>query len=222
MFPLLYSKRPANHDEIMGRSKSSHRWLQEHNNDFYVKQAQRLGLRSRAAFKLQEIQDKDKLFKPGMTVVDLGAAPGGWSQLSARWVGSRGFVLASDILDMDSLEDVTFVQGDFTEQEVLDLLLQTLDGRAVDLVISDMAPNLSGVKEVDQPKAMYLAELALDMCRQVLKPEGNFLVKVFQGEGFDQYLQEMRTNFKQVISRKPKASRPRSREVYLLAKGFKA
>lgn len=202
----------------MARSKSSHRWLREHFDDAYVKQAQKEGLRSRAAFKLREIQERDRLVKPGMNVVDLGAAPGGWSQLVKDWVGERGNVIALDILPMDPLSGVTVLQADFTEEEALAALDAALGGAAVDLVLSDMAPNISGQAAIDQPRAMYLAELALDFAGQVLKPGGDFLVKVFQGEGFDQYLRALRSQFKQVVTRKPKASRPRSREVYLLAR----
>ncbi|MCV6589147.1 MAG: 23S rRNA (uridine(2552)-2'-O)-methyltransferase RlmE [Marinobacterium sp.] len=205
----------------MSRSKSSNRWLQEHHNDHYVKQSKGDGYRSRASYKLVELNKKDKLFRPGMTVVDLGAAPGGWSQVAAELVGDHGRVVASDILPMDALPGVTFVQGDFTENAVLDAVLQALGDEPADLVISDMAPNMSGMAAVDQPAAMYLVELALDMARQVLKPEGNFVAKVFQGEGFDEYLAEMRQSFRTVVTRKPDASRARSREVYLLGKGFK-
>ncbi len=202
------------------RSKSSGRWLKEHFDDEYVKKAQQLGYRSRAVFKLEEINDKDQIIKPGYTVVDLGAAPGGWSQLAAKAVGRKGKVIALDILPMDALADVTILEGDFREETVLNELLQAIDNRPVDLVMSDMAPNTSGVKSVDQPRAMYLAELTLDLARQVLRPGGAMLVKVFQGEGFDAYLRECRASFGKVVSRKPKASRSRSREIYLLARDF--
>ncbi|WP_163832341.1 23S rRNA (uridine(2552)-2'-O)-methyltransferase RlmE [Spartinivicinus ruber] len=205
----------------MGRSKSSNRWLQEHFSDQFVKQSQKDGYRSRASYKLLEIQQKDRLFKPGMAVVDLGAAPGGWTQVAAELVGDSGKVVASDILPMDPIADVSFVQGDFTEETVLEDILAAIGAEKVDLVISDMAPNMSGMKAVDQPKAMYLAELALDLSLQVLKPKGDFLTKVFQGEGFDQYFKAMREAFASVVTRKPLASRSRSREVYLLGKGFK-
>lgn len=205
----------------MAKSKSSGRWLKEHFDDQYVKRSKEAGLRSRASFKLQEIDAKDKLLKPGSTVVDLGAAPGGWSQVAAELVGERGRVVASDILSMDPLAGVEFIQGDFTDEAVLEKILQALGGERADLVISDMAPNMSGNASIDQPAAMYLVELALDLARQVLKPGGNFLVKVFQGEGFDLYLQDMRSSFTSVVTRKPDASRARSREVYLLGKGFK-
>jgi len=205
----------------MSKSKSSQRWLDEHENDVYVQRARQDGYRSRATYKLLEIDEKDRLIKPGMTVVDLGAAPGGWSQMAARLVGDKGHVVAMDILPMDGLAGVDFLQGDFREQEVLDQLLKMIGDQGVDLVISDMAPNISGMGVVDQPRAMYLTDLALDMARQVLKPGGDFLVKVFQGEGFDEYMRDVRSSFNKVITRKPKASRPRSREVYLLARGFK-
>ena len=197
-------------------SKSSQRWLKEHFADIYVKQAQQMGYRSRAAFKLIELQEKDKIIKPGMVVVDLGAAPGGWSQLAAQWLQGKGQVFALDILPMDTLEGVDAIEGDFTSDAVLQALLTKLQGSSVDVVMSDMAPNISGVKAVDQPRAMYLSELALDFSLNVLKPNGTFLVKVFQGEGFDEYLKQARQHFKKVTIRKPKASRPRSTEVYLL------
>ncbi|MCQ3828468.1 23S rRNA (uridine(2552)-2'-O)-methyltransferase RlmE [Microbulbifer elongatus] len=205
----------------MGRSKSSHRWLREHFNDHYVKQSQKDGYRSRASYKLQELQEKDRLIKPGMTVVDLGAAPGGWSQVAVELVGHKGRVLASDILPMDALAGVDFVQGDFTEQEVFDELLEKLGEERADLVISDMAPNMSGVRAVDQPASMYLVELAVDMARQTLKSGGAFVAKVFQGEGFDELIRDLRSQYQSVVTRKPGASRPRSREVYVVARGFK-
>ncbi|NVK43834.1 MAG: 23S rRNA (uridine(2552)-2'-O)-methyltransferase RlmE [Oceanospirillaceae bacterium] len=205
----------------MARSKSSGRWLKEHFDDRYVKQSKSDGLRSRASYKLQELNAKDRLFRAGMTVVDLGAAPGGWSQVASELVGDLGRVVASDILAMDPLPGVEFVQGDFTEEAVLERILAALGDAPADLVISDMAPNMSGMSSIDQPAAMYLVELALDMARQVLKPGGTFLVKVFQGEGFDDYLGEMRQSFSKVVTRKPDASRARSREVYLLGTGFK-
>ncbi|MDP6651252.1 MAG: 23S rRNA (uridine(2552)-2'-O)-methyltransferase RlmE, partial [Gammaproteobacteria bacterium] len=195
-------------------------WLKEHFDDSYVKRSQDEGYRSRASYKLLEIQEKDRLIVPGMTVVDLGAAPGGWSQVAAQLVGDGGKVLASDILPIDSITNVTFVQGDFSDHGILNELLKHLDGAAADLVISDMAPNMSGVKEIDQPRAMYLAELALEMAESVLKPGATFLVKVFQGAGFDAYRKQLQSRFKVVKSRKPGASRPRSRENYLLATSF--
>lgn len=204
----------------MARSKSSKRWLDEHFSDQYVKQSQRDGYRSRASYKLIELDQKDRLFRPGMTVVDLGAAPGGWSQVAAERVGDHGKVLASDILAMDSIAGVEFIQGDFTENEVFESLMAAIGGSPVDLVISDMAPNMSGVDAVDQPRAMYLVELALDMACQILKPGGNFVAKVFQGEGFDTWLADVRAAFGKVVTRKPDASRARSREVYIVAKGF--
>lgn len=205
----------------MARSKSSGRWLQEHFNDPYVKESQKDGYRSRASYKLLEIQRRDKLFRPGMVVVDLGAAPGGWSQVVAQLVGVSGKVLASDILAMDNIEDVTFIQGDFTEEQVFAQLLDGLEGKLADVVISDMAPNMSGIADVDLPKAMYLVELALDMARQVLKPGGSFACKVFQGEGFDAWMKECKAAFVTVATRKPDASRARSREVYIVGKGFR-
>ncbi len=205
----------------MARSKSSNDWMDEHFNDHYVMKAKEEGYRSRACYKLMELDDKDKLIKPGMTVVDLGSAPGGWSQVAAKRVGDHGLVVASDILPMDGIAGVTFLQGDFTEEAVFDELMKVIGNRPVDLVISDMAPNMSGMSAVDQPSAMYLVELALDMARQVLKPGGNYAAKVFQGEGFDEYLKDMRSSFQKVVTRKPESSRARSREVYLVAKGYK-
>ena len=201
-------------------SKSSKDWMREHLEDSYVQRAQKDGYRSRAAYKLLEINQKDKLFKSGMTVVDLGSAPGSWSQIAAQLVGSNGMVLASDILPMDALPNVDFIQGDFREDDVFNKLLDTLNGRPVDLVISDMAPNIGG-NASDQPRAMYLCELALDFALRVLKPNGQFLVKVFQGEGYEEYRKVIMDNFSVLKSRKPEASRARSREVYLLATGFK-
>lgn len=205
----------------MGRSKSSQRWLREHFDDHWVAKAQAEGYRSRASFKLTEIDDKDQLFKPGMTVLDLGAAPGGWSQVAAQRVGERGTVIASDILAMEPIADVTFIQGDFREDAVFQELLNALDGRPADLVLSDMAPNMSGNRAVDQPRAMYLAELALEMAREVLAPDGRLLVKVFQGEGIDAFRRAFHDSFRSVVTRKPAASRPRSPEVYLLGSGRK-
>jgi 23S rRNA (uridine2552-2'-O)-methyltransferase len=204
----------------MARSKTSKQWLKEHFDDTYVKRSKEQGYRSRASFKLLEIQQKDRLIKPGMSVVDLGAAPGGWSQVAAELVGSKGNVLASDMLAMDALPRVEFVLGDFTETPVFDELLSKLDGRVADLVISDMAPNMSGIKDIDQPRIMYLAELALELAQAILKPGASFLVKVFHGEGYDAYLKQLQAGFNSVKSRKPGASRARSREVYLLARGF--
>lgn len=203
------------------RSKSSKGWLKEHFNDPWVAKAQAEGYRSRASFKLLEINDKDRLFRPGMTVLDLGAAPGGWSQVAARQLGSQGVVIASDILPMDPIADVHFIQGDFRDDVVYQRILDVVGDRQVDLVISDMAPNMSGNRSVDQPRAMYLAELALDMAQRVLHPEGRFLVKVFQGEGFEDFRGQMQAVFQKVISRKPEASRARSTEVYQLGLGLK-
>lgn len=205
----------------MSRSKTSKRWLREHFDDPYVKKAQQEGYRSRAAYKLLELQEKDRLFKPGMTVVDLGAAPGGWSQVAARLVGHHGLVIASDILEMDPIAGVEFLQGDFREESVYNQLLDIVGERPVDLVISDMAPNMSGVDAVDQPRGMYLAELALEMASQVLKKDGVFVVKVFQGAGFQEYRQAVLKQFASLTSRKPEASRPRSKEIYLVARGFR-
>lgn len=205
----------------MARSKSSHNWLKEHFDDKYVKMAQKDGYRSRASYKLLEIQEKDKIIRPGMTVIDLGAAPGGWSQVTSRLIGGQGRLIASDILEMDSIPDVTFIQGDFTQDEVLRQILEAVGDSHVDLVISDMAPNMSGTPAVDIPRAMFLCELALDLATRVLRPGGDFLIKIFQGEGFDVYLKDVRTKFDKVQMRKPSSSRDRSREQYLLGKGFK-
>lgn len=202
------------------KSKSSRRWLDRHVNDEFVKRSQREGYRSRAVYKLLEIQEKDHLIKPGQTVVDLGAAPGGWSQVAEKLVGDKGRVVALDILPMDSIAGVDFIQGDFREEEPLQQLRELLGDSPVDLVISDMAPNVTGMNAVDQPRSMYLCELALEFAREVLKPGGTFVVKVFQGEGFDEYIRELRSSFKRVVTRKPKASRPQSREVYLVAGNY--
>ncbi len=202
-------------------SASSKRWMQEHVNDFYVKEANKKGLRSRAVFKLEEINKKDKLIRSGMTVVDLGAAPGSWSQWAVDTVGLNGKVIACDILPMDSIAGVDFLQGDFREDAVLDALLKRIGENKVDVVLSDMAPNMSGNAAMDQPKSMYLVELALDMCRSVLVKEGSFIVKVFMGSDFDSFIAEVRKLFKTVKVRKPDSSRARSREVYLVATGFK-
>lgn len=206
----------------MSKSKSSKAWLQEHFDDSYVKRSQEDGYRSRASYKLLELNDKDKLIKPAMTVVDLGSAPGGWSQVAAQLVGHNGRVIATDILAMDGMAGVEFLQGDFTEQDVVNELLGLLDGATADLVISDMAPNMSGMRDIDQPQVMYLAELALELARTILRPNGCFLVKIFQGEGFEAYQRDLRSSFQTVKVRKPKASRARSREIYLLALDFKS
>ncbi|TVO71233.1 23S rRNA (uridine(2552)-2'-O)-methyltransferase RlmE [Sedimenticola selenatireducens] len=204
----------------MKKSKSSHQWLDRHFNDEYVKRAQVEGYRSRASYKLLELQEKDHLLAPGQVVVDLGAAPGGWSQVAEKLVGEKGMVFALDILAMDPIGGVNFIQGDFREDGVLAQFHALLAGRPVDLVISDMAPNVSGMSAVDQPRAMHLCELALDYAREVLRPGGSFVVKVFQGEGFDQYVKEMRSSFAKVVTRKPSASRAQSREVYLVARSY--
>jgi 23S rRNA (uridine2552-2'-O)-methyltransferase len=203
----------------MARSKSSQRWLKEHFDDPFVKRAQSEGLRSRAAFKLEELLERDRLLKPGMVVVDLGAAPGGWSQVVRRELGERGRVFALDILDMPPLAGVEFVHGDFREPEPLARLEELLDGQAVDLVLSDMAPNMSGVEAVDQARSMHLVELARDFADQHLRPGGTLLTKMFQGVGSDAFLKDLRTRYTKVQVRKPKASRSRSSEVYLLASG---
>jgi len=205
----------------MKRSKSSRQWLDRHFNDAYVKKAQQVGYRSRAAFKLLEIQEKDRLIKPGMRVVDLGAAPGGWCQVARDLVGDKGRIIALDILPMDPMAGVDIIQGDFREDGPLEALRNLLGGEPVDLVISDMSPNVTGVGSVDQPRAMYLCELALDFARECLKPGGGFVIKVFQGTGFDEYLKSMRQSFGRVVSRKPDASRSKSREIYLVAGNFK-
>jgi 23S rRNA (uridine2552-2'-O)-methyltransferase len=205
----------------MGRSKSSSRWMQEHFQDEYVKMAQAQGYRSRAVFKLKEIQDKDHIIRPGMNVIDLGAAPGGWSQFARQLMGKKNKLIALDILPMDSLDGVDFIQGDFREEAVLDQLHTVLEGAPVNLVMSDMAPNMSGNRGVDQPGAIYLGELALDAAKAVLTKDGSFLVKLFHGEGFEAFYHEVQRYFTKVVIRKPKASRPRSNEIYILAKGFK-
>jgi len=206
----------------MARSKSSGSWLKEHFDDEYVRRSQQDGYRSRAVYKLEEIDQKDKLLKAGMIVMDLGAAPGSWTQYVARKLKGKGRIVAMDILDMDAIDGVEFIQGDFLEDAVFQQLLDTLGNDRPDLVISDMAPNMSGQQAVDIPRAMYMAELALDMAQNVLQPGGGLLVKLFQGEGFAEYQKQLRTQFTRVVMRKPKASRARSREIYALATGFKA
>jgi 23S rRNA (uridine2552-2'-O)-methyltransferase len=206
----------------MAKKKSSSKaWLKEHRDDVFVQRAQREGYRSRACYKLLELNERDRLIRPGMRVVDLGAAPGGWSQVAGSLVGAKGRVIATDILPMDTLEDVEFIQGDFTEDAVFDALLEAIGDHPVDLVMSDMAPNMSGVAAVDLPRAMYLVELAVDMATRVLAPKGAFVAKVFQGEGFDELFRTLREQYATVLTRKPEASRPRSREVYIVAKEFK-
>lgn len=205
----------------MARTKSSSRWLQEHFDDPYVLKAQKEGWRSRAVYKLQELDEKDKLFYPGMVVVDLGAAPGGWSQWASKQVGLQGQIFALDILPVEPYAGVRFIQGDFREDEVYQQLIDALAGREVDLVMSDMAPNMSGNKAVDIPRAMHLVELCVELADQVLKQGGNILMKVFQGEGYEALLGELKSKYAKVLSRKPKASRPRSKEIYLLGVGKK-
>jgi len=205
----------------MARSKSSARWLREHHGDRYVQRSRVEGYRSRASYKLLELQRSDRMVCKGDVVVDLGAAPGGWTQVAADLAGEGGCVVASDILAMDPLPGVEFVCGDFTEDDVLERVLFALGERRADLVMSDMAPNMSGIRDVDQPRAMLLAELALEFACKVLKPGGKFLCKVFHGEGFDAFMRELRGRFAAVHTRKPDASRDRSREVYAVAKGFR-
>ncbi len=204
----------------MARSRSSHRWIEAHEKDSYVLRAREAGFRSRAVYKLSEIDQRDHLLKPGMTVIDLGAAPGGWSQYAAKKVAPQGKVFALDILSMEPLPGVEFLLGDFQEESVLAELLALVDKRRVGLVISDMAPNMSGVRAVDQARSMGLSELALDLAHQVLAPGGALLIKVFQGEGIESLTRELRSGFQRVQVRKPKASRPHSRELYLLARGY--
>ncbi|MCK5394372.1 MAG: 23S rRNA (uridine(2552)-2'-O)-methyltransferase RlmE [Gammaproteobacteria bacterium] len=210
----------------MAKSKSSKSWLKEHFDDEYVRRSQKDGYRSRAIYKLIEIDEKDRLVKPGMTIIDLGAAPGGWSEYCVKKLGKKGTMVALDILPMEPIDGVTIVEGDFREESVFDELMSVMQGGSIeggkaDLVISDMAPNISGMGSVDMPRAYYLCELALDLARQVLKPGGGLLVKLFQGEGFEAYNKELKTSFSRVVMRKPKASRSRSREIYALATGFK-
>ncbi len=203
----------------MKKHRSKRGWLNEHFRDPYVQRAQQEGFRSRAVYKLQEIQQRDRLIRPGMAVLDLGAAPGGWSQVASNLVGRKGRVIASDILEMDPLPGVEFLHGDFREDAVYEALLAMIGKASIDLVISDMAPNISGMEAVDQPRAMYLCELALEMARKVLVPgKGAMLIKVFQGSGSEAFLREMRNSFEKVVIRKPSASRPRSREVYYLGR----
>ncbi|MBT5104741.1 MAG: 23S rRNA (uridine(2552)-2'-O)-methyltransferase RlmE [Porticoccaceae bacterium] len=205
----------------MAKSKNRS-WIKQHVKDPYVQMSQKDGYRSRASYKLLEIIEKDRLIRPGMTVVDLGAAPGGWSQVAMDLVGHEGRVHALDLLPMDGIAGVDFILGDFTEDEILHELLALIDKRPVDLVISDMAPNLTGSKAVDQPSSIYLVELAVDLACKVMKPEGAFIAKLFQGEGFDEFVRHVRTLFNTVSMRKPDASRSKSREVYMVAKGLKA
>lgn len=205
----------------MPRKRSSSKaWMKEHRDDPYVQRAHRAGYRSRACYKLLELQRRDRLLRPGMTVLDLGSAPGSWSQVAVELVGGKGRVIASDILPMDDLAGVEFYRGDFTEESVLEAILSALDGGRADAVISDMAPNMSGMNAVDQPRSIYLVELALDLACRVLLPGGVFVAKIFQGEGFEDVVGRTRASFERVVTRKPEASRPRSREVYLVATGF--
>lgn len=194
--------------------------MQRHVNDEFVKRSQKEGYRSRAAYKLLELQEKDRFIKPGQVVVDLGAAPGGWLQVAKSLVGRNGLVIGLDLLQIDPIPGVELIQGDFSEQKTLDRLNKILDGSPVDLVLSDMAPNISGIAAVDQPRSMYLCELALDFCRESLAEGGGFVSKVFQGEGFDTFLRDVKSDFGRVLTRKPKASRPKSREVYLVARNY--
>ena len=210
----------------MAKSKSSKSWLKEHFDDEYVRRSQQDGYRSRAIYKLIEIDKKDRLVKPGMTIIDLGAAPGGWSEYCVKKLGKKGTMVALDILPMEPIDGVTIIEGDFREDAVFEELMAVMGGgkteaNKADLVISDMAPNISGMGSVDMPRAYYLCELALDLARQVLKPGGDLLVKLFQGEGFEAYNKELKASFSKVVMRKPKASRARSREIYALATGFR-
>jgi len=205
----------------MAKSKSSHRWLQEHHADPYVLQARKEGYRSRAVYKLIELQEKDHFLKPGQFVIDLGAAPGGWTEYASQFISGNGRVIAVDLLPVEPIGDVDIIQGDFTEQAVLEQVLNLVGNAPVDLVLSDMAPNISGIETVDQPKSIYLVELAFDLAIQVLDIKGSFVVKMFQGEGFDEMVRVLRKVFKSVRFRKPKASRPRSREVYAVCQGLK-
>lgn len=205
----------------MTKHKNKQKWLDEHFSDEYVKKAQQMGLRSRAVFKLEEIDKKDKLLGPNQVVVDLGAAPGGWSEYAIKKVTGKGRVIALDLLDIEPINGVDFIKGDFSDDAVFERLQQLMDNRPIDIVLSDIAPNMSGSKAIDQPKSMYLAELALDFAKNGLSNKGVFLIKLFQGEGFDQFVTDAKKAFLSVVIRKPKASRARSREVYLLAKGLK-
>jgi 23S rRNA (uridine2552-2'-O)-methyltransferase len=205
----------------MARTKSSASWLSRHLSDPFVKQAQKDGYRSRAAYKLTELNEKDKLIRPGMRVLDLGSAPGGWSQVAGKIIGDKGRILATDILPMEPLRNVDFIQGDFTEQETLDKLLAWTGGAKFDLIISDIAPNITGISSADQASSIYFLELALDTVTRTLKPGATFVAKMFQGSGSDEYLKELRKHFQKVTIRKPAASRKESREVFVVAKGFK-
>jgi 23S rRNA (uridine2552-2'-O)-methyltransferase len=206
----------------MPRSKSSSTWLQRHVSDPFVKKAQLDGYRSRSAYKLIELNEKDRLIRPGMRIMDLGSAPGGWSQVAGKLVGAKGRVLATDILPMEPINNVDFIQGDFTEEAVVAQLLDWLGGGKFDLIISDIAPNITGIDSADQASSMYFLELALDTVRKTLKPGATFVAKMFQGSGSDQYVKDLRTSFEKVLIRKPAASRAQSREVYIVAKGLRA
>ena len=206
---------------IMARTKSSSEWLRRHVNDPFVKQAQRDGYRSRSAYKLTELNEKDRLIRPGMRIMDLGSAPGGWSQVAGKLVGAKGRVLATDILPMDPIKNVDFIQGDFNDEAIVAQLLEWLGGEKFDLIISDIAPNITGIDSADQASSMNFLDLALDTVRQTLKPGANFVAKMFQGSGSDQYVKDLRASFETVVIRKPAASRAQSREVYIVAKGFK-
>ena len=205
----------------MAKHRSSQRWLTEHHKDPYVKRAREEGYRSRAAYKLLEINKRDRLLRPGMTIIDLGAAPGGWSQVAVKQVGRTGRVIAVDMLPMAPVAGVDFIQGDFREQVVLDEILALLAGRSVDLVISDMAPNITGVRAVDQPGSMYLVELAVELSIQVMHEGGGMLLKVFQGAGFQEVVRDLHQHYERVVIRKPDASRARSRETYIVAQNFR-
>lgn len=204
----------------MPRSKTSNRWLKEHFSDMYVKKAQQEGYRSRAIYKLKELDEKEHLLKPGMTVIDLGAAPGGWTQYVSEKLKEQGLIIALDVLPMDAFADVKVIQGDFQEEAVFHRLLSELEGRSVDLILSDMAPNMSGNDAIDIPKAMFLVELTLDLAEKTLTKGGALVTKIFHGRGFDEILKETRQRFAKVQIKKPQASRARSRETYLLAKGY--
>ena len=205
----------------MPRSKSSSTWMARHVSDPFVKKAQLEGYRSRSAYKLTELNEKDRLIKPAMRIMDLGSAPGGWSQVAGKLVGKKGRVLATDILPMDPIPNVDFIQGDFTDEAVVAQLLEWLGGGKFDLIISDIAPNITGIDSADQASSMYFLDLALDTVRQTLKPEATFVAKMFQGSGSDDYVKELRKSFEKVLIRKPAASRAQSREVYIVAKGFR-
>jgi len=219
--PRILAPDVPRESEVMPRSKSSNEWLRRHVNDPYVKQAQLDGYRSRSAYKLIELNEKDRLVRPGMKVLDLGSAPGGWSQVVGKLVGSKGRVLATDILPMGSLANVDFIQGDFNDEAIVTQILEWLGDGKFDLIVSDIAPNITGIDSADQASSMYFLELALDTVRKTLKPGATFVAKMFQGAGSDEYLKDLRKSFEKVLIRKPAASRPKSREVYVVAKGFK-